>query len=148
MTTEEGPSDPALAHLPSAKALYDLTLLVREEQIVEARRREGRWENPGNEKAYYPALAELFSDVDEIADMLGEESPSNAAVRDYRVRWAELDRSWETPEERQWWMTPVESRARWRLLKRFLIRVGLLSPRRAETDESEAYWDRAAREYR
>ncbi len=148
MSDEEEPTDPsAFSHLPSGQRLYHLVLAMSEEQILQSHEREGFWPDPHPERAHYPIMAELWSDVDEIADALLEEDPTDAVALDYRKRWSAYDAAYRDPRDRTWWMLPTEARERARIIKRFLLRAGPLSLRRREGDSSRDYWTKEALEY-
>ena len=148
MSDEEESADAsAFSHLPSGQRLYHLVLAMGDEQIIKSHEKEGFWPDPSPEQAHYPIMAELWSDVDEIADALLEEDPKDAVALDYRERWAAYDAECRDPRARSWWMPPTEARERARIIKRFLLRAGPLSLRRRQGDSSKDYWRKEALEY-
>ncbi len=127
------------AHLPSGQRLYHLVLAMSDEQI-----RNGQV--PTLDMPC-PALAEVWSDVDELSLLMLEEDPEDSAATDYRQKWNELNVAWRDPGRRNWKMTAAEGRARSRVIKRFLLRAGPLSLRRRKGDSSRDYWTQEALEF-
>lgn len=135
--------DAAFAHLPSGQRLYGLLLSMTDEQVLNASISSYARATRG-----YPVLAELFSDVDELASSMLDEDPEDPVAVDFRRRWTRLDRELADPAGRHWRLTVDEGRERARVLKRFLLRAGPLSLRRSKGVSSNDYWTEIALEYR
>jgi hypothetical protein len=133
----------AYSHLPAGQRLYHLLLEMTAEQILRAQLAL----EPGDTEEY-PVLAELWTDVDELADSMLDEDPEDPVATDYRARWKALDDSHGDPSSRSWELTAAESRVRARTIKRFMLRAGPLSLRRREGQSSRDYWSDDAREFR
>ena len=145
--TDTGPDDDtgdssAYAHLPSGQRLYHLLLAMTEEQVIRA---QLAFYPDGTEE--YPVLAELWTDIDELAEVMLDEDPTDPVATDYRKRWAQYDAVYGAPWGRDWQLTVLESRERARLIKRFMLRAGPLSLRRREGDSTRDYWTPEALEY-
>lgn len=134
--------DAAFAHLPSGQRLYGLLLSMTDEQVLNASVSSYARATRG-----YPVLAELFSDVDELASSLLDEDAGDPVATDFRKRWASLDRAYGDPAERHWHFTVDEGRERSRVVKRFMLRAGPLSLRRRPMASANDYWTKAALEY-
>jgi hypothetical protein len=138
------PDDPsAYAHLPSGQRLYGLLLSMTDEQVLNASLSSYARATRG-----YPILADLFSDVDELASSMLDEDPTDSIPRDFRSRWGRLDEYYGDPADRHWRFTVDEGRERARVIKRFMLRAGPLSLRRRKTESVNEYWTDAALEYR
>ena len=133
----------AYSHLPAGQRLYHLLLDMTTEQVVRA-----QLAFDPNDTEGYPVLAELWTDVDEIADSMLDEDLQDPVAADYRARWKALDDAYGAPSLRNWELTPGESRERARVIKRFMLRAGPLSLRRRKGDSSRDYWSDDAREFR
>jgi hypothetical protein len=133
----------AYSHLPAGQRLYHLLLEMTAEQILRA-----QLALDSDDTEEYPVLAELWTDVDELADSMLDEDPEDPVATDYRARWKALDNTHGDPSSRSWELTPAESRVRARTIKRFMLRAGPLSLRRREGESSRDYWSDDAREFR
>ena len=133
----------AYSHLPAGQRLYHLLLDMTTEQVVRA-----QLAFDPNDTEGYPVLAELWTDVDEIAESMLDEDPGDPVASDYRARWKALDDAYGGPSSRNWELTPGESRERARVIKRFMLRAGPLSLRRRKGESSRDYWSDDAREFR
>jgi hypothetical protein len=135
--------DAAFAHLPSGQRLYGLLLSMTDEQVFNASISSYARATRG-----YPVLAELFSDVDELASSLLDEDGEDPVAVDFRRRWARLDQAFGDPAACHWRFTVDEGRERARVIKRFMLRAGPLSLRRRKGETSSEFWTEAALEYR
>ena len=126
------------AHLPSGQRLYHLLLAMSDEQVVHGELL--------TLPMHYSVLGELWSDVEELSLLMLEQDPGDPTAADYRTKWAEIDASYGDPRRRGWRMPPTEGRERSRVIKRFLLRAGLLSLRRRQGDSSRDYWAKEAME--
>ena len=143
-TLGEDPDDySAYSHLPAGQRLYHLLLDMTTEQVVRA-----QLAFDPNDAEGYPVLAELWTDVDEIAESMLDEDLQDPVAADYRARWKALDDAYGAPSLRNWELTPGESRERARAIKRFMLRAGPLSLRRREVESSRSFWSAAALEFR
>jgi hypothetical protein len=133
----------AYSHLPAGQRLYHLLLDMTTEQVVRA-----QLAFDPNDTEGYPVLAELWTDVDEIAESMLDEDPGDPVAADYRGRWKALDDAHGDPSYRNWELTAGESRERARVIKRFMLRAGPLSLRRRKGDSSRDYWSADALEFR
>ncbi len=129
----------AYAHLPSGQRLYHLLLDMVEEQV--------RLSNRTTVAQHYAVLAELWSDIDEIAALMLQEDPEDEAADDYRKGWAALNGEHGDPREARWTLDSSEARERSRVIKRFMLRAGPLSLRRRKGDSSKDYWSQEALEF-
>lgn len=142
--TPGGPDDSAAySHLPAGQRLYHLLLEMTAEQILRA-----QLALDPDDTEEYPVLAELWTDVDEIAESMLDEDSGDPVALDYRAHWKELDRLHGNPSARNWELTPGESRERARAIKRFMLRAGPLSLRRRQGESSRDYWSEDALEFR
>lgn len=139
MTEDEIGDASEYSHLPSGQRLYHLLLRMSDEQVVNSSR--------VGVPMHYPVLAELWSDVDELATLMLEEDPADASATDYREGWAALGAQYRDPRKENWTMRPDEARERSRVVKRFLLRAGPLSLRRKKGESSKDYWTQEALEY-
>lgn len=144
--TNPDPTSPddasAYSHLPASQRLYRLLLAATDEQIVNAHEHTGL-----RSQGLYPILAELWTDIDEIADSMLFTDPDDPVAKDYRDRWKALDGFYGSPDEQNWRLRVPEARERLRLIKRLMLRAGPLSLRRRQVDSPTHYWSKEALEY-
>ena len=143
MPTPPSEDGAAYSHLPAGQRLYHMLLEMTSEQIVRAQLALGP-----DDTEEYPVLAELWTDVDELADSMLDEDSGDPVATDFRNRWRGLDDRHGAPSDRNWELTTGESRERARVIKRFMLRAGPLSLRRREVESSRSFWSAAALEFR